>query len=261
MGHICAKNVKARFPDAFYPRLLRPDHVDSSAPPPSVVVQMPSFLSKEECLRIIEAGESVAATGQECEEYLNARVNNEVSSSGTSEEAKQLIDECKIEMSDDAGGGFRVRLGEDLIKDMLEERVSYVMGLEGSKFFFEEGAWERPTPRRIIIRDQTMVKYGLNDGVPPHVDGKDATLLIYLNDVPEGSGGRTVFPEDGLAVPPTEGTALLYKSKVELLHFSEPVEDPSAEKYILQLLIDYVHDYKKGDKVVDFKTGESYIYE
>jgi len=99
------------------------------------------------------------------------------------------------------------------------------MGLEGRSFFFEEGAWERPTPRRIIIRDQTMVKYGPNDGVPPHVDGKDATLLIYLNTVPEGSGGRTVFPEDGLAVPPTQGTALLYRSKTELLHFSEPVED------------------------------------
>ena len=75
-----------------------------------------------------------------------------------------------------------------------------------------------------------MVKYGLNDGVPPHVDGKDATLLIYLNTVPEGSGGRTVFPEDGLAVPPISGTALLYKSKTELLHFSEPVGDPNAEK-------------------------------
>ena len=27
----------------------------------------------------------------------------------------------------------------------------------------------------------------------PHVDGKDATLLCYLNDVPEGAGGRTVL--------------------------------------------------------------------
>ncbi|GMI21500.1 hypothetical protein TrCOL_g9937 [Triparma columacea] len=222
---------------------------------------MPDFLNAEECRRIIEAGERIAATGAECEEYLNARVNSEVSTLGTSEEAKLLIEECKVDMAEDAGGGFRVRLEEALVKEILEERVAYVMGLEGRSFFFEEGAWERPTPRRIIIRDQTMVKYGLNDGVPPHVDGKDATLLIYLNTVPEGGGGRTVFPEDGLAVSPISGTALLYKSKTELLHFSEPVNDPTAEKYILQLLIDYEHDYKKGDKIIDFKTGQSYVYE
>ena len=45
---------------------------------------------------------------------------------------------------------------------------------------------------------------------------KDATLLIYLNTVEEGKGGRTVFVEDGLAVKPVEGTALLYKSKTEV---------------------------------------------
>ena len=57
--------------------------------------------------------------------------------------------------------------------------------------------------------------------MPPHVDGKDPTLLLYLNTVHPANGGRTVFPEDGLAVQPAAGTALLYKSKTELLHFSE----------------------------------------
>ena len=142
-GHFSNKNVKERFPSAFFPKLSRPPNVPSNSPPPSVVVQMPDFLNAEECRRIIEAGERIAATGAECEEYLNARVNSEVSTLGTSEEAKLLIEECKVDMAEDAGGGFRVRLEEALVKEILEERVAYVMGLEGRSFFFEEGAWER----------------------------------------------------------------------------------------------------------------------
>ena len=142
-GHFDGKNVKERFPKAFFPKLSRTQDVPMDSPPPSVVVQMPEFLSESECSRIIEAGERIAATGAECEEYLNARVNSEVSTSGTSQEAQLLIEECKVDMAEDAGGGFRVRLEEALIKEILEERVSYAMGLEGSSFFFEEGAWER----------------------------------------------------------------------------------------------------------------------
>jgi len=216
---------------------------------------------------LIEMGERVAETGEECEEYLNARVNEEVNEKGVSSEASELITEhmddfCSIKMTSSAGGGYRVRLNESDIKSMLEDKVKYIMGLQDRSegFFFEEGAWERPTPRRIVVRDQTMVKYEETNGVPPHVDGKDATLLIYLNTVEEGKGGRTVFVEDGLAVKPVEGTALLYKSKTELLHFSEPIKDKKGTKYILQLLIDYEHDYKKGDTITDFRKGTSYVY-
>ena len=70
-----------------------------------------------------------------------------------------------------------------------------------------------------------------------------------------------LFPEDGLAVAPKRGTALIYRSKTELLHFSEPVTKPGVEKAILQLLIDYRHAFKKGETVTDFETGASYVYE
>jgi len=69
-----------------------------------------------------------------------------------------------------------------------------------------------------------------------------------------------VFPEDGFAQTPKEGTALLYRSKTELLHYSEAMTS-SHEKWIMQLLLDYNHDYKPGDTIVDFKTGESYVWE
>ena len=118
---------KTKAPSCVFSLLAPPNshlciHLPQDAPPPTVVVQMPNFLTPAECARIIEAGERVSATGVECEEYLNARVNSEVSSSGSSQEAKQLINECHIEMSEDAGGGFRVRLDEDMIKEILEER-------------------------------------------------------------------------------------------------------------------------------------------
>jgi len=45
------------------------------------------------------------------------------------------------------------------------------------------------------------------------------------------------------------------------LRFASLIAVSKTDKYILQLLIDYEHDYKKGQKVVDFKTGESYVYE
>lgn len=31
-----------------------------------------------------------------------------------------------------------------------------------------------------------------------------------------------------------------------------------SEKWIMQLLLDFNHDYKIGDVVTDFRTGESY---
>jgi len=69
-----------------------------------------------------------------------------------------------------------------------------------------------------------------------------------------------VFPEDGFSQLPVEGTALLYRSKTELLHYSEAMTSPRHDKWIMQLLLDYNHDYQPGDTVVDFKTGESYVW-
>jgi hypothetical protein len=78
--------------------------------------------------------------------------------------------------------------------------------------------------------------------------------------VPEGVGGRTVFPEDNFAQTPVKGTALLYRSKEELLHCSEAMQ-PGNEKWIMQLLLDYSHTYRAGDTVACFQTGTSYVWD
>ena len=277
--YICPR-VRERWPGASLPPLVRPTSAPADAPPPSTVLMIPDFLSADECERLIAAGQEVADRGEECGEYLNARVNSEVGASGASSEADELLasftsemvdsDGCKLSMTAESGGGFRVRAPQELVRELLEERVLAAMDLRDRSdgFHFDQRPFVRPTPRRVLIKDQTIVRYegapdagGEGDGVPPHVDGKDATLLLYLNTVEEGAGGRTVFPEDGLAVAPKRGTALIYRSKTELLHFSEPVTKPGVEKAILQLLIDYRHAFKKGETVTDFETGASYVYE
>ena len=73
-----------------------------------------------------------------------------------------------------------------------------------------------------VVRDATVVRYREGEGVAPHVDGKDATLLVYLNTC--RGGGHTVFPEDGLAFPPRQGGALLYDSRLDLLLYSQSVQ-------------------------------------
>ena len=78
--------------------------------------------------------------------------------------------------------------------------------------------------------------------------------------MPEGVGGRTVFPEDGFAQVPVQGTALLYRSFDELLHYSEAMR-PGNEKWIMQLLLDYNHSYQAGDTITDFRTGQSYVWQ
>lgn len=85
------------------------------------------------------------------------------------------------------------------------------------------------------MRDQTTVRYDVGEGVAPHVDGNDATLLVCLQ-APEG-GGRTVFPEEGVAVKPVQGAAIVYESKRGMLHFAEAVT--MGRKWVLQLLIDF----------------------
>ena len=108
--------------------------------------------------------------------------------------------------------------------------------------------------RYVVIRDATVVHYREGEGVAPHVDGKDATLLVYLNTVAEGAGGRTVFVEDGFASRPQAGRALMYWSKNELLHYSEAIN--RGEKWVLQLLIDFRHADAGTGPYVDFATGQ-----
>ena len=81
-----------------------------------------------------------------------------------------------------------------------------------------------------------------------HRDGNDAwympaTVLIYLTDSEEGTGGDTVFPrvgEDGLSVSPRKGMALTFLNvhadgllKEKSIHGVQATTDESSGRTIL----------------------------
>lgn len=262
-----------------------------NAAPPAFAVD--DFLSAAECAAVIELAkrQRLAGTG-ESDLYLNYRVNREVESGAVgggsaarSEEARKLIEEQHLseqEISASMPSGFRVNMGA--LADALElanpeappavaddgadagapdatrlgaalgARVLRLMNLPKRRLRVAEGTWIKPDRRYVVIRDVTVVHYLEGEGVAPHVDGKDATVLVYLNSVPEGAGGRTVFVEDGFASRPKAGRALIYWSKNDLLHYSEAISQ--GEKWVMQLLIDFRHKDTKGGPYVDFATGQ-----
>ena len=177
---------------------------DSRQPAPPIL-QLPNFLTAAECAQIRHWAEQAMQDGaDECDDYLNYRVNQEIENEGgESSEGRALIEECAasltasgssdsrtetaaaattIGLSAKNKGGFRIRLDNQFVETMLKERLLDVLGMPNREFVFEEGAWIRPTPRTVVVRDKTVVFYGGGDGVPPHVDGKDGTLLVYLSD-------------------------------------------------------------------------------
>ena len=219
--------------------------------------RLPNFLTPAECDALITAA---IENSEEATEYLNARVNSEVNgasqipqlATGYSQEASNEA----VEWSGGATSGLRRRLPREALY-MLDERVLSMLGEVATgrdlKMVIDQ-IYIRPDERTVIIRDATVVHYKAGEGVAPHVDGKDATLLCYLNDVPEGGGGRTVFPEVNVSSTPKRGDALLYDSRKDLLHFAEPVAE-GHEKWVMQLLIDFKFVKQAGGMHVDFTTG------
>lgn len=215
---------------------------------------------------------------------MNYRVNQEVGGAGAgaegaalSSEAAALIDEAGLDeaqLSAAAPSGFRLQVdalasaldgaradgdgaaGGGGVEAALGARVLRLLGLPHKRLRFAEGIWVKPDRLYAVIRDVTVVHYREGEGVAPHVDGKDATLLCYLNDVAEGCGGRTVFPEDGFASTPARGRALLYWSKQRLLHYSEALKPGAGDKWVMQLLIDVRHADTGTGPYVDFATGQ-----
>jgi hypothetical protein len=259
-----------------------------NANPPAFAID--NFLSAAECAMVIELAKRQRAAGTaESDLYLNYRVNREVESGGGgdgasgSAEARKLIEGQELseaQLSANAPSGFRVFMGA--LAEALEAgdgtadaaaadaaaaasvdaaklgaalggRLLRLLGLPRRRLRLAEGIWVKPDRRYVIVRDLTVVHYRAGEGVAPHVDGKDATVLVYLNEVAEGQGGRTVFVEDGFASRPRAGRALIYWSKHDLLHYSEALG--SGDKWIMQFLIDFKHKDTGSGPYVDFTTG------
>ena len=131
--------------------------------------------------------------------------------------------------------GMFFRLREDPFIASLDERISALMGLP-----VENG------------EGLQVLRYLPGDHFAPHYDflipsnaansesiarsgQRVSTLIVYLNDVPEG--GETVFPEAGLSITPRRGNALYFEysnSRMQVdqlsLHAGAPVRH--GEKWV-----------------------------
>jgi len=73
------------------------------------------------------------------------------------------------------------------------------------------------------------------------------TFFVYLNDVPPGHGGQTVFPElDNLTVAPKQGTSLFWENcdtkclpHSKSLHQGLPITQPGTVKYGLNIWVSF----------------------
>lgn len=219
-----------------------------SIDPPMLRIE--NFITPEQCDAIIALQRSATS---ESDLYLNYRVNHEVTTSTSSTEAEKLIEEfssSRATLDATMRSGFRAQIAPTAAElQPVLRSTSAALGFSGRGFVFEEGLWTRPNRRTVVVRDQTTVRYDVGEGVAPHVDGKDATVLVCLQEPEEG--GKTVFPEEGIAVKPVKGVALVYRSKTGLLHFAEAVG--KGQKWVLQLLIDF--RVREDEPDVDFATG------
>lgn len=232
------------------------------ASPP--LLRAPHLLPPAVCDALIAAHDRDRDANAEADLYLNARVNREVgdgAGDGVSEEAAALLEAWGVPRgvlaaADKSGFRRRVDTADETGGFRLHvlPAVEKLLGLEGREAVFQEGGWVRPSRRTYVVRDVTVVHYRAGEGVSPHVDGKDATVLLYLSGrgEEEDCGGATCFPEVGVRVLPAKGDALVYWSKQELLHYAERVTE--GEKWIMQLLIDF--RVRADERDVDFATGQ-----
>lgn len=217
-----------------------------------LLLLLPSLIDSAEAHAIIDAQSS---NTDEASLYLNYRVNAELSTDSQSVEAASLIEDTQISqkaLRADMRSGFRTQVPfqSDVLQPVLQ-KVADALGFKTAQrqWVYNDGLWVRPNKRQVVLRDVTTVHYRVNEGVAPHIDGKDVTVLIGLK--PAIKGGRTMFIDENIAVRLNVGDALVYSSKNQLLHFAEAVE--AGEKWVLQLLIDC--RVRQDELDVSYETG------
>jgi prolyl 4-hydroxylase len=77
------------------------------------------------------------------------------------------------------------------------------------------------------LESLVVVKYESGQFFRPHHDGvfRSYTVFIYLNDLPPDGGGETRFPEIGLRIKPSRGTAVVWKNSTKSGENGELVQD------------------------------------
>lgn len=124
----------------------------------------------------------------------------------------------------------------------LTNKVVTISNQLTARFFDREDALADATHRDWSDDGYILARYDKGDACIMHVDGQSsefpnnglrlATLLYYLNDVPEG--GETWFPLQDMKIKPKRGTAVMFP-----VGFTHPhqVLPTGSRRYILQTWI------------------------
>jgi hypothetical protein len=124
----------------------------------------------------------------------------------------------------------------------VNARVAAISNKLMKKYFFRAGALANATHRDWSDDGYILARYDTGDSCIMHVDGQSpvypnnglrlATVLYYLNDVPEG--GETWFPLQDMKVKPKRGMAVVFP-----VGFTHPHEvlATKSRRYILQTWI------------------------
>jgi prolyl 4-hydroxylase len=90
-----------------------------------------------------------------------------------------------------------LRSGQSPIVKAIEERLSFVAGMDVD-----------------YLERLNMVRYAPGQFFNKHHDGRfrPKTIFLYLNDLPDGDGGETFFPNLGVKFTPRKGCAIMWSN-------------------------------------------------
>ena len=208
------------------------------------IIIIPEFFSDDICNYIINIGKRKESNNELDSSYMNSLINKEIDYSSQSNFSKFLLSNHNVDNSlldETTRAGFRCFLPSNEFVDMqynninLFEKLIQILGYHKKDVIFSETTQDDVIDK-VVIRDQSIVHYKENEGIPPHIDETKHTILCYLNDIDSTNGGRTIFPENNISISPKKGTIVIYSSMWDLLHYSEKVK--GVEKWIMQILID-----------------------
>jgi hypothetical protein len=215
--------------------------------------QMPLLFSIKNLLNPIESEELLNIAKNELD-WTNAK---DLQTTRTEKVSTQ-------EIAINSGVGF-LNLHKNLTFKCLVERVNtlFVNSLDPQRYDHNKLAFTTKIKRYLVDNGSSLM------ALTPHIDSSISTCVCYLNTVPKGQGGETVFPHmNELSFAPIAGHGIFFKSEnyfqrnnengtptavlfETAIHGSYPL---FSDKYIIQFTLNRSSDDPKNDKIYNNNT-------